>query len=450
MAENHVVLVHGYSDQGASFAPWKQALAARGRSVSTISTCTYRSLTNEVTIKDIAEGFDRALRLNPGLADDQPFDAVVHSTGMLVMRAWLTAYGRQEQRRARLKRLVGLAPATFGSPLAHKGRSWLGALFKGNKEAGPDFLEAGDLVLDALELASRHTWELAHADLFGAQPFFGPDADTPYVFILCGNRGYQGLRRLVNPEGSDGTVRWAGCSLSARKVTLDLTRQGPSERRFVMTPGPNVEMPVYLVDDHDHGSILSQPSAALVELVDTALSVESAAEFAAWHQRAEALTAAARQRVGQWQQFVVRAIDERGDPIPDYHLELYTIDDDGRELDVEEFDLDVHTYGADSSLRCFHADAGRLGELGLKNLWARVMASSGSRLVAYWGIGAERAAGTQPAVADWDARLDISDALRGDAAEFFRPFTTTLVELRLNREPLPFDRALRNEVCWFD
>lgn len=125
------------------------------------------------------------------------------------------------------------------------------------------------------------------------------------------------------------------------------------------------------------------------------------------------------------------------------------MDRDGREHDVEEFDLDVHTYGADSSLRCFHADAGKLRDLGLRNLWVRVMASSGSQLVAYWGVGAERPPGAQPAVADWDARLDISDALKGDGAEFFRPFTTTLVELRLNREPLPFDSTLRNEVCWF-
>ena len=69
MPRNHVVLVHGYSDRGESFKRWKEALAARGRDVSTISTCSYRSLTNEVTIKDIAEGFDRALRLHTSLKD---------------------------------------------------------------------------------------------------------------------------------------------------------------------------------------------------------------------------------------------------------------------------------------------------------------------------------------------------------------------------------------------
>src|SRR5262249_7697423 len=100
-------------------------------------------LTNEITIKDIAEGFDRALRTHCGTDKDQPFDAIVHSTGMLVLRCWLTTnpIGRQ-----RLKLLIGLAPATFGSPLAHKGRGFIGAIFKGNRVLGPDFLEAGDMM----------------------------------------------------------------------------------------------------------------------------------------------------------------------------------------------------------------------------------------------------------------------------------------------------------------
>ncbi|HEX8232882.1 MAG TPA: hypothetical protein VF559_06015, partial [Caulobacteraceae bacterium] len=95
--------------------------------------CSYRWLTNEVTIKDIVEGFDRALRKRAGLSDDEPFDAIVHSTGMLVIRSWLPTY---QGRRGRLKRIVALAPATHGSPLAHKRRGFLGAVFKGSRTFG--------------------------------------------------------------------------------------------------------------------------------------------------------------------------------------------------------------------------------------------------------------------------------------------------------------------------
>jgi hypothetical protein len=100
---------------------------------------------------------------------------------MLVIRQWLSTY---PVRRGRLKRLIALAPATFGSPLAHQGRGVLGALFKGDKQVGPDFLEVGDLVLDGLELGSRFTWHLTHQDLLCEEPQYGMHETSPYVFIF--------------------------------------------------------------------------------------------------------------------------------------------------------------------------------------------------------------------------------------------------------------------------
>src|SRR5690606_2498311 len=78
-----VVLLHGYSDKGKSFERWQSALAAAGYDVTQIHTCNYETLTNEASLQDIAEGFDRALRIRAGLDADEPFDAIVHSTGML-------------------------------------------------------------------------------------------------------------------------------------------------------------------------------------------------------------------------------------------------------------------------------------------------------------------------------------------------------------------------------
>jgi len=76
------------------------------------------TLNNEITVDDIAEGFNYSLRVNKLFG--MPFDAIVHSTGMLVMRAWLTAPNAQVSRKGLLKRLIALAPATFGSPIAAK------------------------------------------------------------------------------------------------------------------------------------------------------------------------------------------------------------------------------------------------------------------------------------------------------------------------------------------
>ena len=222
-----LVLIHGYSAEGKDMENLKQALVARGLQSKDINICNYVSLNNEVTIKDIAEGLDRAFRKHDVFGNEtQEFDAIVHSTGMLVLRAWLANGGppATNPRLKRLKHLIGLAPATWGSPQAHKGRTWLGAMVKGNRDLGPDFLNAGDRVLEGLELGSKFTWDLSHVDLVGPEPFYGKGTDTPFVAVFIGNTPYEGLASVANDPGTDGTVRWAGCGLNARKVTIDLTR----------------------------------------------------------------------------------------------------------------------------------------------------------------------------------------------------------------------------------
>jgi pimeloyl-ACP methyl ester carboxylesterase len=448
MQRNPIVLIHGYSDDGSVFKVWQKILEQRGYDVAMVHACTYRSLTNEVTIKDIAEGFDRALRIQADLGADEPFDAIVHSTGMLVIRAWLTAYAG---RRERLKHLIGLAPATFGSPLAHKGRSWLGALFKGNRHLGPDFLEAGDKVLDGLELASRFTWDLAHLDLLGDETFYGPTRRTPYVFIFCGNESYSGLRQLVDEPGSDGTVRWAGCPLNTRKIILDLTRDPAregSEKRISVADWKNTDIPLVPIDGKNHGTILSDPGADLAELVDNALQVSSGPAFTQWIEDATKRTRQARQKIDEWQQFLVRVVDERGDPVPDYNIQLFRRGSSATDSGIHEFDVDVHTYKGDPSLRCFHVRLADIDYKKLPNLWIRVIASSGSQLVGYHGFGSEKASEpARPRDGKWDASLDISSLADDTGIKFFYPFTTTLIELKLNREPLPLTG--KNEVCWF-
>lgn len=454
-----VVLVHGYSDVGASFEPWRQALIGAGYAPSEVQVAEYRSLTNEVTIKDIAEAFDRALRTMPGLGADLPFDVICHSTGMLVVRAWLAAHGA---RRGRLKRLVALAPATNGSPLAHKGRGFLGAVFKGNRKFGADFLEAGDQVLDGLELASRFTWDLAHADLFDARkgPYYRFGRTSPYVFILCGTAAYGGLRGLVNEDGTDGTVRWAGCSLDSQKFTLDLVR-GPTARapddpdRFAasdVAAAKALPMPLLPVAGKNHATIVSEPEGELLRLVLGALGVGSDEAFRAWLQDAEASTKPERDRTEPWQQFVVRAVDERGDSIPDWYIEIFTRTG-GRRKRLD-FALDVHPYRADPALRCFHVNLAALKKALPKDappeVTVRIVASSGTELVGYHGINSERLPDPGGAMREegvWDAEATLPATFGQAGSTFFYPFTTTFVEMRLNRDPLPFGQDA-NKVCY--
>lgn len=438
MAERPLVLLHGYSSDGAAFDRWRRALHAAGWSPEQLVTVSYESLTNEVSVRDIAEGFDKLLRQRAGLADDAPFDVMVHSTGMLVLRAWLTRRGAAERRLARVKHVIALAPATFGSPLAHKGRSYLGALVKGRKAFGPDFLEAGDQVLDALELGGRFTWQLADADLFGTQSFYDSSRTTPYVFVFCGTRGYRGLGAITNSPGTDGTVRWAGCALNSRKLVLDLSVECDEASRVQAADWTQDDVPLHPIAGVDHSSIMSAPPAALVHLVVEALGVRSRAAYQDWSAAARLVVREALDALVPWQQFVVRAVDERGDPVPDWNLQLALADGST----VEPFTQDVHVYRGDPSYRCFHVNLSKLRDTALlsgrpRRLTAQLYASTGTQRVLYSGALTDPAGAERPNRAGtWCGTLDLSSVLPGGAVRFFHPFTTTFVELRLDREPL--------------
>jgi len=456
LATRPVVLIHGYSDRGYSYRIWRDILKAEGYDTREIHTCNYETLTDEISLRDIAEGFDRALAIEGGLDEDEDFDAIVHSTGMLVLRSWLASYA---SRRSRLKHLIGLAPATFGSPLAHKGRSFLGRIFKGRKELGPDFMEAGDKVLDGLELGSAFTWKLSHIDLLGPHQMYGPESDTPFVFTFCGNHGYGGLRSLVNEPGTDGTVRWAGCALDTRKISLDLSlRHGPDggDRLNILPAGPRpgADAPLVPVDGVNHGEILRKPPQNLREMLIAALRVASIEGLHQWYARADVKSALAlRKKMHRYQQFVVRLIDERNDGVEDYNLELFRRYSDGSAHRVEGFDRDVHVYSGDTSLRCFHVDLEKLQPEKLTNLWLRIITSTGTDMVGYYGyqthpVSDDSAPPVKRSRGKWDAMIDVSETVTDTGFKFFYPFTTTLIELRIDREPMPL--AGRNRVLWFD
>ena len=475
-----LVLIHGYSDSGQAFFPLRAALASRGVDVTDINICSYVTLNNEITIKDIAEGLERAFNNHPDLQKTPgfEFDAIVHSTGMLVIRSWLTNNGigaSVNNRLKRLKHLIGLAPATWGSPQAHKGRTWLGALIKGDKDfLGPDFLNAGDRVLEGLELGSSFTWDLAHLDLLGKEPFYDRGTDTPFVSVFIGNEPYSGLEKVANDPGTDGTVRWAGCGLNTRKIRIDLT-QTPIDLNGNPVPLANgiatqrawitdfaltrLDIPMIAVDGRNHGTILSDPEPEMVGLVADFLKVGEPEQEAYDHWLARAKEYGSRglpkmleapdpsffgrifgrtDEMEGWQQFVVHARDERGDPITDYMIEVV----EGEKV-FEPMSTDVHAYGPDSSYRCFHIHLPKgVSDPALK-LRARIHASTGTELMAYQGYNETK----QDLTADSKPiELDLN---LGEHGSLFFPFTTTLIEIVLNREPRPF-KGIARILTWND
>lgn len=479
-----VLLIHGYSANWKGFLPWQKTLLDAGVSAVPIAVGNYVTLNNEVTIKDLGEGLDRALRLTPwssGTKDDTfTFDAIVHSTGMLVMRQWLTSdpyLGTDDPRSRvrRLKHLVGLAPATFGSPQAKKGRSWLGALIKGNKDLGPDFLNAGDQVLSGLELASRYTWELAHKDMICNKPMYDTGPNTPYVAVFIGDRGYGGLAAVSNSPGADGTVRWAGCSLNTRKVQVDFRREpkllddDKKPTRYKMTPWVNERLaaPIIAVDGKNHGTILSDPDDTVRDLVIRFLKLSrdtSAAggdSYSKWISDAldfgkpsiakmNADSVKDEHGGAGWQQLVVHMIDDHGDPVTDYNVQLYignSLDDsDNADHPLDPTPVIVDAYSNDASYRCFYI---RLSPEMLtlntpggsgKKMWLELIASSGSDLIQYEAYTGAPGDAPQSLNVSHEGgspvKMDITRLAGGDGTLLY-PYTTTLLEIFVEREPLP-------------
>ncbi len=467
-----LVLIHGYSDSSDGFEEWRMALVAkRGLKSKDVHVVNYVSLSDEVAIGDIAEGLDLALRDQAHLGKDDPFDAIVHSTGMLVIRAWLSRYSSMS-RPGRLRHLIALAPATNGSPVAHKGRSWLGAMVKGSKKwNGPDFMEAGNEVLHALELGSPFTWQLAEKDLFGDgnTARFEKGEKSPFVFTLCGDKDLGRLANLATKavgtkiRGSDGVVRWAGAALNSRRLLVDFTDPSGMDKEAGRTQASisdwsNQNNILVLWPGLNHGTIM-QPDqdARLLNLVSDALDVQDNDSFEEWNQQAIEKAAEARGRElppEPWQQFVIRVVDERGDGVNDWTMGLSIQKKGERSVEAVELD-DLHPCERDKSYRCLHVNLREAGletpeELAKIKLFQMVLfMNTKSTYTVYEASKADNTKlwkdigkGTS------ELTIDLTKWLAPNDDNFVLPmaFTTTYIEFRVNREPsVRLDGAAR--IC---
>jgi hypothetical protein len=142
-----------------------------------------------------------------------------------------------------------------------------------------------------------------------------------------------------------------------------------------------------------------------------------------------------------WQQFVVHAKDERGDPVTDYLLEVLRPNGLGGWEPFEEMYTSVHAYSTDPSYRCFHIRLPKGITKQGNSLRIRINASTGTELIVYQGYEGEQNGKTLQAEAQ-PVELDVKD-LGEDAGTLFYPFTTTLIEIILNREPSPLNAVSR-------
>ncbi len=123
---------------------------------------------------------------------------------------------------------------------------------------------------------------------------------------------------------------------------------------------------------------------------------------------AQGVTDDTKQETEKWQQFIVRVVDKRKNPVSDYYMEIFG--ENGQTL--EQFDFAPHTYSGDKSFRCFHVNLDKLDWANMKSLQVRLIASSGSKLIGYYGYGSQETnPDTQKKTSDgeWDCVIDMTE-----------------------------------------
>ena len=385
MAERPIVILHGWSDTSQTFEPLARLLGARlGREVSIVSLADYVSMEDEVRFDDVVDAMDVAWRRHGLPRRKGGVDAIVHSTGGLVIRDWLRRCFTPA--RAPVKRLVMLAPANFGSHLAHKGRSFIGRVYKGfvaKKPEGRAF-ETGTHILRGLELASPYTWRLAERDRFGRGGTMYQPGNV-LCTVLVGNAGFRGISAIANEDGSDGTVRASTAAMDCVRIRAAFPARpdgGGAAVEYTLEESSGATA-FGVVDRHNHGTITlshrrrpirdegrDNPDGELLAKIVRGLTVDDDG-FEAWRGELaagnRALLPKAPRRDGRnhgFQNTVVHVRDQYGVGVDDHLLEFYEEDHDRQDLVARLFHESairkVHKYSGDASYRSVYVDCTRL------------------------------------------------------------------------------------------
>lgn len=451
-----LVILHGWNDTGDSFDRLARHLSRELPSVAIeqVSVGDYLSMSDELRFDDLQAALDRAWTERGLPRGTAGVDVIVHSTGGLVIRDWLQRHFEVDK--SPIKHLVMLAPANFGSPLAHVGRSMLGRVAKGffSRQEGQQLFNTGTHILRGLELASPYSWRLAEADRFVAgNSMFAPGRTL--CTVLVGNTGYSGIRSVANEEGGDGTVRISTANLNCARIRIDFSQKSapsaddPEQRVTVpkiishrLSAGRTA---FRILDRIDHSSIkldstnssMNRAQRRTLELITRALTLKDG-DFEAFCDECEEANAELTRLPGDkrgkpgYQNTVVRVCDQFGEPVTDYMIEFYDPrhgQRDGGRLAKrvhEEVIRDVHVYKDDATYRSLYFDTHRLQQ-----------AVDEAQTELGMSITASPIVGETGAVAGFStfADEDIEDLCLDteELARFFQPHRTLLVDIVLER-----------------
>ncbi|KKO45833.1 hypothetical protein WG68_09005 [Arsukibacterium ikkense] len=366
---NPVVILHGWSDNSRSFNTISNFIRQiPAKKTVHLHLADWLSMHDDVTYTDLATAMQRAWHEMGLPTQDRSVDIVVHSTGSLVARQWLTQFYSASHNP--VKRFIMMAPANFGSHLAHKGRSFFGRAVKGWGQPG---FQTGTQILKGLELASPYTQQLAFQDLFGAESWYG--AGKILATVMTGNTGYSGVSAIANEPGSDGTVRISGANLNCSRVELALDEQQcvlPGSLRYSQSKG---EIALAILDKENHSTLVFKDKGPKNPLTKTILSkalqvedsdYQALADSFNWQQQIDALDPTVASQSPQRSQVVCQLTDHLANSVRDYFVEFYRTgkkDEKFEQQLYQQFLCGVHAYSDNGAYRTLYFNLSSLTEL---------------------------------------------------------------------------------------
>jgi len=445
-----LLIVHGYSDGSTSFTALRDFFVTAGPyKRERVFFVDYSSMDDQATFRDFASKLDTDY--DARFAGTR-IDVACHSTGSLVVRAWLALH----LERARLRgldqpcpvhRLLCFAPANFGSDLAALGQSFLGkfrsTFFNSNSHSG-DFMESGKEVLRGLEPASPFQWELSGYDLQGEHTYFSPDQPDDkrcYPFVFAASTGYTGLQAKLIPKrampGTDGTVRIAGTSLNTRRCTVDFLRSGPELSWSKGAKFPY--MPFCVFKGFNHGSIVDPSAPGFLGTIGPgtlalrALEVKTLDDYKAIGDLFEKTSSdnyAAMEGGDRecYQQFFFRVRDDVDLAVEDYFIDFHVIAKNGepdQDLTLQfaaDFAATFYRHSADPACRVMMVNCTKFGNFGQQ------LDKAGAKVVMEI-----RGVSPLPDVVYEPRSVVVYDGADDAATTFMFPNTTTLVDIVLTR-----------------
>ncbi len=362
-----LIVIHGWSETSHALKPLcnllQQALA---QPVQSLYVGDYLSMHDDISFCDLSAAMMSAWQTSGLPLTQYSADVVVHSTAGIIVRQWLLDHFTPDT--APIKHLVMLAPANFGSYLAHKGRSFFARMLGGLNHQTPG--QMGGTLLKSMELGSPYLWQLAQRDCFSKDSFFA--ANKILCTVLIGDTGYQGTHAIVNELGSDGTIRLANANLNSQYVVVDYNKD-LMQPDYQLIPSSG-SIAFAICNNENHHTITASSGAfaypdTLKKVID-GLTV-SDQQFDSWRhslqqEQEKLLRAAKKHPACQFHSSMLHVTDQYHNEVTDYFLAFSTSATSSDQFDMvfhQDVITQVHLNSTNQAYRCFRMNIAKFDEL---------------------------------------------------------------------------------------